>query len=70
MTNEMYYIKLTTIQKRDVICSKYECDKCPINFMNKWETDENGDLYVANSGCLDGEAFEAWLKEEHNYDSI
>ena len=64
MTNEEYYIKNTHF-KREIICSMYMCDKCPLNFLNEYKTDDNGDLYVVNDGCYDFENIEKWLKEEH-----
>ena len=29
-------------------------------------TNDNGDLFVLNDGCIDYEAVQKWLKEEHN----
>lgn len=64
MTNEEFYIRCTH-QKREIICAMYNCDKCPLNFLNEYETDDNGDLFVVNDGCYDCEVVEKWLKEEH-----
>lgn len=64
MTNEEYYIR-STVQKRQVICDMYDCDRCPLNFLNEYATDDNGDLFCLNDGCLDYEAVQKWLKEEH-----
>lgn len=67
MTNEEYYLR-GTHKKRAIICSMFDCDKCPLNFLKEYAKDDNGNLYVLNDGCIDYEAVGKWLKEEHKHE--
>ena len=68
MTNEEYYIR-STDAKRKIICEMYDCEKCPLNFMNEYTQFPNGELIPVNDGCWDFDAVNKWLGEEHKDDN-